>query len=93
MVRKMVKHIVIALETHDLNAAQKVLVLEGRMNLIEEEARENYGRSLATYGVSNLEGLAILDFIEYCERAGDHIKNIAQSILGGGVWHGEEYDE
>ncbi len=63
------------------------------MNLIEEEARENYGRSLATYGVSNLEGLAILDFIEYCERAGDHIKNIAQSILGGGVWHGEEYDE
>jgi len=93
VLKKMVANIVLALESQDIEAAQKVLELEGRMNLIEEEARENYGRSLATYGLSNLEGLAILDFIEYCERAGDHIKNIAQSILGGGIWHGEEYDE
>lgn len=93
VVRKMVKHIVIALETHDLNAAQQVLILEGRLNQIEQEARDNYSRSLATYGVSNLTGLAILDFIEYCERAGDHIKNIAQSIIGGGVWHGVEAED
>lgn len=90
VIRKMVVNIVQALENHDLDAAQKVLELEGRLNLIEEEARNNYGNSLATYGVSNLAGLAILDFIEYCERAGDHIKNIAQSIVGGGIWHGEE---
>lgn len=77
----------------DLKAAQKVLILEGRMNQIEEEARDNYSKSLATYGVSNLTGLAILDFIDYCERAGDHIKNIAQSIIGGGIWHGQEPGE
>ena len=70
-----------------------MLELEGRLNQIEEEARDNYSRSLATYGVANLEGLAILDFIEYCERAGDHIKNIAQSILGGNVWRDDEEDE
>lgn len=93
VMRKMVANIVTALETHDLGAAQKVLELEGRLNQIEEEARENYSKSLATYGVSNLTGLAILDFIEYCERAGDHIKNIAQSILGGNVWHGDEEDD
>ncbi len=93
VLRKMVSCIVQALETHDIQSAQKVLELEGRLNQIEEEARDNYSRSLATYGVSNLTGLAILDFIEYCERAGDHIKNIAQSILGGNVWRDDEEDE
>ena len=93
VLREMTEQAVTALETHDLKAAQKVLILEGRMNRIEEEARDNYSKSLATYGVSNLTGLAILDFIDYCERAGDHIKNIAQSIIGGGVWHGQEPGE
>jgi len=93
VISEMTKLVVTALETHDLKAAQKVLILEGRMNQIEEEARDNYSKSLATYGVSNLTGLAILDFIDYCERAGDHIKNIAQSIIGGGIWHGQEPGE
>ncbi|MCP4647157.1 MAG: PhoU domain-containing protein, partial [bacterium] len=90
---EMAEQVALALETHDLKAAQKVLVLEGRMNLIEEDARKNYGKSLATYGIANLAGLAILDFIDYCERACDHMKNIAQSILGGGIWHGPEPGE
>lgn len=93
VIRQMSERIVEALETNDLNAAQKVMMLEGRLNLIEEEAKANYGNSLATYGASNLAGLALLDFIEYCERAGDHIKNIAQSIIGGGIWHGQEPGE
>ena len=91
--REMTEQIVLALDTHDLKAAQKVLVLEGKMNQIEGEARENYGKSLATYGIANMSGLAILDFIDYCERACDHMKNIAQSIIGGGIWHGQEAGE
>lgn len=93
ILKEMTEQVVNALETHDLKAAQKVLVLEGRMNQIEEEARNNYGKSLATYGIANMSGLAILDFIDYCERAGDHLKNIAQSIIGGGIWHGQEPGE
>ncbi len=93
VLKNMTEQVALALETHDLKAAQKVLVLEGRMNQIEEEARNNYSKSLATYGIANMRGLAILDFIDYCERAGDHMKNIAQSILGGGVWHGQEPGE
>ena len=91
--KEMTEQVILALETHDLTAAQKILILEGRMNQIEEEARNNYGNSLATYGIANMSGLAILDFIDYCERAGDHMKNIAQSIIGGGVWHGQEPGE
>jgi len=90
IIKEMIHEIGSALGEHDIAAAQRVLVLEGRLNQVEDEARENYGKSLVTYGPTNLRGLAILDFIEYCERAGDHIKNIAQSVLGGGVWHGEE---
>ena len=93
VLEEMTEQVVLALESNNLMAAQKVLVLEGRMNQIEEEAQENYSKSLATYGIANLEGLAILDFIDYCERAGDHMKNIAQSIIGGGVWHGQEPGE
>ena len=93
ILKEMTKHTVLALEKHDLKVAQKILILEGRMNQIEEEARDNYGKSLATYGIANMKGLAILDFIDYCERACDHMKNIAQSILGGGVWHGQEPGE
>lgn len=93
ILKEMTELVVSAIENHDLKEAQKVLVLEGRMNLIEEEARNNYSKSLATYGVANLTGLAILDFIDYCERACDHLKNIAQSILGGGIWHGPEAGE
>ncbi len=90
VMKRMSVYILQALEAGDIDSAEKVLELEGRLNQIEEEARKNYGNSLATYGISNLAGLAILDFIEYCERAGDHIKNIAQSIIGGGIWHGQE---
>ncbi len=93
VLKGMTEQTVTALETNDLKAAQKVLLLEGRMNQIEREARDNYSNSLATYGIANLEGLAILDFIDYCERAGDHLKNIAQSIIGGGIWHGQEPGE
>ncbi len=93
ILKEMTEQVVLAIKDHDLKAAQKVLVLEGRMNLVEEEARNNYSKSLATYGVANLTGLAILDFIDYCERACDHLKNIAQSIIGGGVWHGPEAGE
>ena len=93
VLKEMTEQVVLALESNDFKAAQKVLVLEGRMNQIEEKARENYSKSLATYGIANLAGLAILDFIDYCERAGDHLKNIAQSIIGGGVWHGQEPGE
>jgi phosphate:Na+ symporter len=92
-IRDMVDQVVTALESHDLRAAQKVLILEGRMNQIELDARASYSESLATYGIANMTGLAMLDFINYCERAGDHMKNIAQSIIGGGIWHGQEPGE
>ena len=65
---EMTRESVRTLTNKDLDAAQKVLVLEGRMNKIDEEARERYGDALASQ-MANMTGLAILDYIEYCERA------------------------
>lgn len=89
IVTQMSDKIVIALEKNSLDAAQHVLKLEEKLNFLEERAREKYGESLTEFGLADLAGLAILDFILFCERAGDHYTNIAQSIIGGGVWHGE----
>jgi phosphate:Na+ symporter len=83
--------VVKALRDQDLEAAQRVLVLEGRMNGISEEAREKYGEALASR-MANMTGLAVLDYILYCERSADHFTNIAQSLIGGGVWHGRDSD-
>ena len=72
-----------------MDKISRILKLEEKLNFLEERAREKYGESLTEYGLADLAGLAILDFILFCERAGDHYTNIAQSIIGGGVWHGE----
>lgn len=89
---EMTRESVKAIKNNDIEASQKVLVLEGRMNKISEEAREKYGEALASR-MANMTGLAILDYIEYCERACDHFTNIAQSMIGGGLWHGPNPEE
>ncbi len=89
---EMTRETVKAVKSKDLHAAQRVLVLEGRLNQINEEAREKYGEALASK-MANMTGLAILDYIEYCERAGDHFTNIAQSLIGGGVWRVQEEEQ
>ncbi len=89
---EMAREAVKTIKHNDIGAAQRLLILEGRMNKISEEAREKYGEALASH-LANMTGLAILDYIEYCERAADHFTNIAQSIIGGGIWHGGEPDD
>lgn len=77
-----------SLKTHDRVASQRVLVFEEKLNRLEEDARNYYADCLTSKEINGMAGLAMLDFIDYCERIGDHLTNIAQSLLGGGVWHG-----
>ena len=37
-----------------------------------------------------LSGLVFIDFVQNLEKIGDHLTNIAQSVLGGLRWDGEE---
>ncbi|MEN8208499.1 MAG: PhoU domain-containing protein, partial [Candidatus Fermentibacteria bacterium] len=78
----------LSLQSHDRDASNTVLALESRLNRLEDDARRSYTDCLTSKGEDGLKRLALLDFIEYCERVGDHLTNIAQSLIGGGVWHG-----
>jgi len=66
------------------------VMLEEKLNRLDERVKDYYSESLSKFGVADLTGLAILDFINYCERIGDHLTNVAQSLLGGGFWHGTD---
>lgn len=79
-----------SLESHDRESSEAVLALEARLNVLEEDAREKYTDCLTRGGQDGMQRLALLDFSDYCERIGDHLTNIAQSLLGGGVWHGTD---
>ncbi len=87
---KMLASTRLSLESHDRESAHAVLTLESRLNRLEDDARRSYTDCLTSNGEDGLKRLALLDFIEYCERIGDHLTNIAQSLVGGGVWHGTD---
>jgi len=89
-VMAMLDHIVDALDRKDIRVASEILSLEEKLDIIEERCRDAYTESLCGFHPDGLAGLAVNDFVNYCERMGDHLTNIAQSILGGGVWRGEE---
>ncbi len=89
-VSRMLDEIVEALDKKDVRASGSVLALEEKLNLIDEQCRAIYTNSLCGVNRDGLAGLAVHDFVNYCERMGDHLTNIAQSILGGGIWHSEE---
>jgi phosphate:Na+ symporter len=79
-----------ALESFDLDTSRRVLALEAELNNLENTARKCYTDSLAEAEKDGLKKLALLDFTAYCERIGDHLTNIAQSLIGGSVWHGTD---
>ena len=90
MVTKMLTSTKLSLESHDRESSHAVLALESRLNRLEDDARKSYTECLTSKGEDGLKRLVLLDFIEYCERIGDHLTNIAQSLVGGGVWHGTD---
>ncbi len=90
IVIRMLESTRISLEMHDREASEAVLAMEARLNNLEEDARQKYTDCLTIQGNDGLQRLALLDFADYCERIGDHLTNIAQSLLGGGVWHGTD---
>ncbi|NLP04502.1 Na/Pi cotransporter family protein, partial [Candidatus Fermentibacteria bacterium] len=89
LVEKMLDDICECLEKHDRNHAEAVLANEEKLNALDNASRSQYTASMCVRESNGLLDLAILDFISYCERIGDHLTNIAQSVIGGGIWHGE----
>jgi phosphate:Na+ symporter len=82
--------IITALENTDKAAAKASLLNENTLNRMQVDFRRNHVQRM-TSGISTPEaGLIFIDIVDNVEKVGDHLTNIAQSVIGGLQWTGVE---
>ncbi|MFO7775635.1 MAG: Na/Pi cotransporter family protein [Candidatus Hydrogenedentota bacterium] len=81
---------IIALESKDRDAAQAALEIEEQLNTMQVELRKNHCRRMGENGCSAEAGLIFIDLVDNVEKIGDHLTNIAQSVIGGLQWESHE---
>ena len=59
-------------------------------NRLQIELRQNHVERLNEGKCNLFSGIAFLDFVDNLEKIGDHLTNIAQSIVGGLRWNGRK---
>jgi phosphate:Na+ symporter len=90
-VEQMCDNIIIALEKNNISAALSALASENRINGMQMDFRRSHVNRM-TEGVCGAEsGLIFIDLVDNVEKIGDHLTNIAQSVMGGLQWDGAEF--
>lgn len=79
-----------AIENGDTGAAARALEDEGAVNELDEQFRNNHIARMSEGQCSALSGLIFTDYLHNLEKIGDHLANIAQGIVGGGQWAGQQ---
>jgi phosphate:Na+ symporter len=74
----------------NLGAAEKALQREERINTFQDELKKAHVDRLNRGECNVFSGLIFLDFVDNLEKIGDHLANIAQSIIGEMRWRGAE---
>jgi phosphate:Na+ symporter len=89
-VNQMLERIIVALENDDAKAATEALDNENALNRMQIEFRRSHVQRM-TEGLCSAEaGLIFIDLVDNVEKIGDHLTNIAQSVVGGLQWDGVE---
>jgi phosphate:Na+ symporter len=70
-----------AFDKWDKTIAHKALEIEGKVDVTEQQYRDNHIRRLGTAECDPKAGIVFLDILSNLERAGDHANNIARKIL------------
>jgi phosphate:Na+ symporter len=70
-----------ALENQDVEAAMKVLELEGQIDSLEKEGRKAHVKRMNTGVCTGASGMVFLDMLSNLERIGDHASNMAESVI------------
>lgn len=70
-----------AKETNNIELAKKVLDMEEKVDIMENEIRESHIQRLANNLCNTKSGVALLDSLTNLERISDHASNIAQSVI------------
>ena len=85
-VQEMISEVVLGLETGDKSHAHRALHCEDQLNRMQIELRHTHVQRLNDGSCKVLSGLVYLDFVDYMEKIGDHLTNIAQGLLTGLRW-------
>jgi phosphate:Na+ symporter len=75
-----------AMKDNDKQAAEQALGLEAQLNDMQVELRKNHVRRMAENECTPESGLIFIDLVDNVEKMGDHLTNIAQSVMGGLQW-------
>jgi phosphate:Na+ symporter len=85
-VQEMINEVLLGLETGDKSHAHRALHCEDQLNRMQIELRHAHVQRLNDGSCKVLSGLVHLDFVDYLEKIGDHLTNIAQGLLSGLRW-------
>ena len=89
-VRDMFDNINTALQNEDRQAALKVMANENALNRMQVKYRRNHVQRLTDGTCDAQAGLIYIDMVDNLEKIGDHLTNVAQSVIGGIQWAGIE---
>ena len=90
-VEQMCDSIICALEKNDIAAATSALASENNLNRMQIDFRRSHVSRMAEGICSAESGLIFIDLVDNVEKIGDHLTNIAQSVVGGLRWDGAEF--
>jgi phosphate:Na+ symporter len=83
---EMTSDVIKGLESGELSHARRALHKEEQLNRMQVEFRQSHVQRLSEGTCDILSGLIFLDFVDYLEKIGDHLTNIAQGLMGGLRW-------
>ena len=75
-----------ALESNDKVVAKRALKREENINRLQIELKQNHVERLNEGKCNLISGLLFIDFIDNAEKIGDHLANVAESIMSNLQW-------
>ncbi|MBN2070306.1 MAG: Na/Pi cotransporter family protein [Candidatus Krumholzibacteriota bacterium] len=83
---EMIEDVNKGLKTNDLKHAKRAMKKEDLLNRMQIELRMKHVDRLNAGSCDVYAGMIFLDCVDYMEKIGDHLANIAQGLLGGFRW-------
>ena len=85
-VRTMFQEAENALKNNDMDAAKRMLAIEGNINSLQNDFKHTHIERLHEGTCQLNSGFIFLEFIDNLEKIGDRLTNIAQSVIGKMEW-------
>jgi phosphate:Na+ symporter len=89
-INQMFDRIIESLDHNNKRSATLALSNEAAINQMQIDYRRNHVRRMGNNLCDAPVGLIFIDLVDNIEKIGDHLTNIAQSVIGGLQWAGVE---